>query len=155
MVLWNPGWPQTCYEQIFFLYHPTWGLLSWKSLWLLPNLKSSFYHYFIYKIFFCISHFPFYSFGLYFIDMKTLPASISMHHICASCPWQPKECIGSLGTRVTDDCEPLCKFWELTLSPVQEQQVLLTSEQCLQPPISCFPCCDKNISKEQLKEETV
>jgi hypothetical protein len=34
---------------------------------------------------------------------------------------------------ITDGCEPPCGCWELNSGPLEEQPVLLTSEQCLQP----------------------
>lgn len=37
------------------------------------------------------------------------------------------------GTRVTDDCEPLCRFWESNPGLLEEQPVLLTSGPTLQP----------------------
>lgn len=37
------------------------------------------------------------------------------------------------GTRVTDDCEPLCGFWESNPGLLEEQPVLLTSGPTLQP----------------------
>jgi E3 ubiquitin-protein ligase NEDD4 len=39
--------------------------------------------------------------------------------------------VGSPGTGVMDGCEPQCGFWELNLSVMQEQQVLLPAEPCL------------------------
>ena len=41
--------------------------------------------------------------------------------------------IGSLGTGVTDSCELPYRCWELSLGSLQDQQVLLTAEQSLQP----------------------
>lgn len=35
--------------------------------------------------------------------------------------------------RVTSVCEPLCGYWDLTLSHLQERQVLLTSKPSFQP----------------------
>ena len=36
-------------------------------------------------------------------------------------------------TGVPDGCEPPCGFWELNPDPLQEQQMLLTTEPSLQP----------------------
>jgi hypothetical protein len=36
------------------------------------------------------------------------------------------------GSGVTDGCEPLCAFWELTWGSLQEQSVLLTTEPSVQ-----------------------
>jgi hypothetical protein len=41
--------------------------------------------------------------------------------------------IGSLGTGATDSCELPYGCWELSLGSLQDQQVLLTAEQSLQP----------------------
>lgn len=54
-------------------------------------------------------------------------------HMCA-----PQECleptkVGMPRIRVTDGCELLCEYWELNLSPLQEQKVLLTTGPPLQP----------------------
>lgn len=38
---------------------------------------------------------------------------------------------GSPGVVVRDDCEPLCGCWVLNLGPLQEQQVLVTTESYL------------------------
>ena len=38
---------------------------------------------------------------------------------------------------ITDGCEPPCGCWELDSGPLEEQPVLLTSEQSLQLPV-CF-----------------
>ena len=43
------------------------------------------------------------------------------------------EGIRSLGTGVTDSCELLCGCWELNLSPLEEQPVLLTVEPFTEP----------------------
>ena len=40
--------------------------------------------------------------------------------------------MGSPGTRITDNCGPPCKCWELNLEPLEEQSVLLTVELFLQ-----------------------
>lgn len=42
------------------------------------------------------------------------------------------EGIGSPGTGVVDSHELLCGSWELNLSPLEEQQVLLTPELSVQ-----------------------
>jgi hypothetical protein len=34
---------------------------------------------------------------------------------------------------ITDGCEPPCSCWELNSGPLEEQSVLLTAEQSLQP----------------------
>lgn len=50
------------------------------------------------------------------------------------CPQESEEGVRSLGTGVTDDCEPPHWCWELNPGPLQEQQVLLTAESSLQTP---------------------
>ena len=42
--------------------------------------------------------------------------------------------IGSLGTEVTDSCEPPWDCWELYLGPMEEQSVLTTAEPSFQSP---------------------
>ena len=44
----------------------------------------------------------------------------------------PVEAIRSLGTGVTDSCEQPCGCWELNLGPLEEQEMLLTTEPSLQ-----------------------
>lgn len=46
--------------------------------------------------------------------------------------WRSEKDVESPGIGVTDDYEPLWCL-ELNLSPVQEQQMVLTTEQSLQP----------------------
>ena len=40
--------------------------------------------------------------------------------------------VGSTRIEVTDGCEPTCGCWDLNPGPLQEQQVLLTTEPSLQ-----------------------
>ena len=61
-------------------------------------------------------------------------------YVCVPCvymipPRRPEKDIKYPGTGVTDNCEPPCGCWELNLGPLQEQQVLLTSEWSLKAPI--------------------
>lgn len=63
--------------------------------------------------------------------------------ICASLAYLvPKEGLeegtGSLRTGLKVGCEPPCGSWELNLSLLQEQQVLLTTELSLQPIIIVY-----------------
>lgn len=56
------------------------------------------------------------------------------HTICmGGCPLMPEE-VSSSGAGVTVGCELSCGYWELNSSPLQKQQVLLTSEPS-------FPFC--------------
>ena len=63
-------------------------------------------------------------------------------HVCLcttslACLWRSEEGIWSLGTGVTDICEPACGCCGLNPGPLQEQQVLLTTETPLQPLCCC------------------
>ena len=66
--------------------------------------------------------------------MTYLFICISVHwcfilmHFCVSVSYFPE--IG-----VTDGCELPCGCWELNLSPLEEQPVLLTTKSPLQPPV--------------------
>jgi len=44
---------------------------------------------------------------------------------------EDREELGSPGTGVTDSCELPCECWELNPSPLEEQPVLLTTEESL------------------------
>lgn len=52
------------------------------------------------------------------------------------------EDIGSPITEITDICELLCCCENLNLDPLQEQQMLLTTESSLQPPVEVILICD-------------
>lgn len=56
---------------------------------------------------------------------------------CTTCVWRSEEGIGHLGSTVIGDCGPLCGFWEPNPTPLQEQQVLLTSKPSLQILMIC------------------
>jgi hypothetical protein len=49
--------------------------------------------------------------------------------MCMSGATKTRKDIGSLGTGVIDGCELPCGFWELDPGPLEEQPVLLTTEQ--------------------------
>lgn len=51
----------------------------------------------------------------------------SVNHLHARFLQRLEEDVGSPGTRVTDDCEPLCRFWESNPGTLEGQPVLLTS----------------------------
>lgn len=61
---------------------------------------------------------------------------VYVYMCCTPVQWlhRPEEGVGSTGAGFTNHCElpTLCSFWELTVSPLGEQQVLLTSESPLQ-----------------------
>ena len=46
---------------------------------------------------------------------------------------RPEEGTGTSETGVTGGCESPCECWELSVDPLHEQPVLLTSEPSLQP----------------------
>jgi hypothetical protein len=54
-----------------------------------------------------------------------------VYHIHACCLWRPEEGIRPLGTKVIDSYKPPSGHWELKLDPLEEQQVLLTTEPSL------------------------
>ena len=62
-----------------------------------------------------------------FICMGVLPARMSVS------VQRPEEGTQSSGTRVTDGCELPGGCWELNLSPLEEQPVLLTVESFTEP----------------------
>ena len=39
---------------------------------------------------------------------------------------------------ITDGCEPPCGCWELNSGPLEEQAMILTTEQSLQPLLATF-----------------
>ena len=54
-------------------------------------------------------------------------------HMCitcvlGACPWRSEEGTGSHGAGVLDSCGPLSGCWESNPGPLQQQQVLLTTE---------------------------
>lgn len=51
-----------------------------------------------------------------------------VHHMCAKSLLKLEEGTGALGTGVTDNCEPPCRFWEHNLDSLQEQPVLLKAK---------------------------
>lgn len=67
--------------------------------------------------------------------MNILPECISMYHVRAWCPWKAEEGKGirSPEIRVMDGHEPPCRYQNLNLDPLQEQQMLLNTESSLQP----------------------
>ena len=53
-------------------------------------------------------------------------------HIHAYYPKKPEGGVRSLGAEVTDGCEVMGGCWELSLGPLEEQSLLLTTEPSLQ-----------------------
>ena len=51
--------------------------------------------------------------------MGNLHECMSVHHTC-TVPTKPEENIVSLGTRVTEGCEPPYGCWELNQGPLDE-----------------------------------
>lgn len=70
--------------------------------------------------------------------MNSLPAYVHVHLVCAWYLQGPEEGITSPGPGVADGYEPPHGFWEPNSSPLQGQQVLLTSKPSLQPPSFVF-----------------
>ena len=56
-------------------------------------------------------------------------------HVCVYVHCVLEEIIRSSGPGVTEDYELPCGCWELNSGPLQEQQVLLTTEPPFQPPV--------------------
>ena len=56
-----------------------------------------------------------------------LPACISVYHVGAWCPQKLEEGIKSLGIGVMDSCETPRGYWEWSLSPLEEQIMLLSA----------------------------
>lgn len=52
-----------------------------------------------------------------------------MHCVSSWSPGRPEECILSPETDVVG-CKPPCGFWESIPGPLEDQQVLLTTEPC-------------------------
>lgn len=65
---------------------------------------------------------------LYFLFINVLPACTYVLCVNIWCSWVPEEVIVCPGTRVTNGCELLCWCWELNLDPLQEQNIILTTE---------------------------
>ena len=61
------------------------------------------------------------------------------------------EGVGYPGTRVTDSCELLCRDWELSLGPLEEQPVLLTAEPSLQCLVFLFICLYSRVKSLNLQ----
>lgn len=63
--------------------------------------------------------------------------------VCVLCmclvPLSSEESATAPGTGIMDGCELTCRYWEVTPSPQQEQQVTLTDEPPLQPQLSALP----------------
>ena len=60
--------------------------------------------------------------------MDVLPACTSVHHTMP-CALESYSMVRLPG--VTDTCESTCEHWELNLSPLEKQPVLLTTEPSL------------------------
>lgn len=65
--------------------------------------------------------------------MSILLVCMSVHHMCAYCPWRTGEDIRFSRTKATGVCEPLCRYQESNLDPLAEQPVLLANEPPLSP----------------------
>lgn len=67
-----------------------------------------------------------------------LHACMYVPHMCVWCPWKPEEGVRTLGTGITDGCEPLCGCREPKLCSLEEQQGLFIAEPFLQPQLLSF-----------------
>jgi hypothetical protein len=77
-----------------------------------------------------VADMPYY-FYFIFMCLSVLSACVHAYHM-GTVPTEAREGIWSFGTGVTDGCEPPCECWELNLSLLDEQPVLLTTEPSLQ-----------------------
>lgn len=68
---------------------------------------------------------------------------MSVYHVCAWCPWEQEEGIGSSGTAVITSCS------KLNLGPLAEQQAHLTAEPFLSP--KTFKKKKKAFQENQMK----
>lgn len=73
---------------------------------------------------------------------ERLPAYMSPH-MCTW--WRLEDDVGSPGTGVTDTCDHVGGSWELNLCPLEEQPVLLISEQISSVPIHIFMKLDDSM----------
>ena len=64
-------------------------------------------------------------FNFNFMYMGVLPACMFVYHVCHWWQQRTKNGIRSSETGVIDDCEPLCRCWELSLGSLE---MLLTSK---------------------------
>lgn len=58
-------------------------------------------------------------------------ACIGAHYVYAWYPWRSEEGTGYPGTGIMDSYESPCGCWESNSDPLQQQQVLLTTEPSL------------------------
>lgn len=58
----------------------------------------------------------------------SLLSAYSLCNVCLPGVQRPEKGIKSLGTRVADGCKLSCGCWEIDPSPLEEQEVLLTTE---------------------------
>lgn len=63
---------------------------------------------------------------------------IRLRTTCVQCPLKLEEGIGFLGNGVIDSCRLPHEFWELNPGPLEEQLVLSTTEETLQPQLISF-----------------
>lgn len=70
----------------------------------------------------------------YFISMRVFFFCVYLCTLCAWCPQNSDEYIGSLELELKSSYELPFGCWNLNLGPLQEQQLLLIIESSLQPP---------------------
>lgn len=80
------------------------------------------------------------SLAIIFLGFKFLPyvyvwvnAIMCVYHLHVSCPGRPKEHLSFSKTGITGRCEMPCKCCEPDSDLLQEHQVTLSAEPCLQP----------------------
>jgi len=112
------------------LYWCTCALTHWRPKW--TSSASWMLSIFVGFVFLLYVFMHFFS---YVYECFYLYVCMHVHPVCAWCLRRSEEGIRSPGTGDKEGCEPPCGFWELNLGPLQEQQVLLTTEPSLQPPI--------------------
>lgn len=67
-------------------------------------------------------------------------------------PWRSEEDTGCPGTGIMDSYEPPCGCWESNPDPLQQQQVLLTTEPSLRAPKTVYFIHEEG---ERTKSESV
>lgn len=74
----------------------------------------------------------------YFMCIFVLPPGVDNDHKLLQCLWSSEEGVQLSGNGVPNSYEPQCGFWEPNPYPLQEQQMILTAEPCLQSPNRLF-----------------
>lgn len=67
-----------------------------------------------------------------YVGVCAVPICMSVYRVCSALR-RPKEGLRPPETGVTDDYEPPCGYWELSLAPLEDQIVFLTTLPPNQP----------------------